>query len=376
MKSSISRLDSVDVARGVAALSVAFFHQGYAPGLAKMTGITAFQWLDVPISRLAVPLFFVISGFCIHLGGLARQDEPRFTRTFFVQRFFRIYPPWVSAVILSALVLWLHGRSATGFELFTHLTLINGFFDDYRLNPVLWSVSVESLLYLLYPLWLAFRRRHGLVAAFFLGVGVSTISSAITFRFQPVPTGPSMWFFLNVWCGWLAGAVLAEWLHAPGMRLLQRPLWWIIGVLAAALHISCDYAGVYTGSASYVRLPVTIMLCAWLLALFVVAGEALAARPSDSWLRRGWRLLGGIGLFSYSLYLIHVPLQAFVFLILPHLTAAWAKALLFAGWLGVVLAGSWLHYRWVEAPSIQWGRRVVARLRAAAPPVPAPVLSA
>jgi peptidoglycan/LPS O-acetylase OafA/YrhL len=118
------------------------------------------------------------------------------------------------------------------------------------------------------------------------------------------------------------------------------------------------------------------MLSVWPLALLIVTGEWLATRPAGSLLVRGWRLLAGIGLFSYSLYLLHVPLQSFVFHLMPQLAATWAKALLLAGWLGVVLTGSWLHYRWIEAPSIQWGRRVVARLRAAATPVATPVLPA
>jgi peptidoglycan/LPS O-acetylase OafA/YrhL len=85
-------------------------------------------------------------------------------------------------------------------------------------------------------------------------------------------------------------------------------------------------------------------------------------------LSAAWRALARVGIFSYSLYLLHVPLQSCSFLIVPHLATSWAKGLLFAGWLGVVLLASWLHFRWIEAPAIQWGRQVLTRLRTAPPP--------
>ena len=362
MKPNLARLESIDVARGLAALSVVSYHQGYGYGLAQTSGLAVFAWIDWPGSWGAVPLFFVISGFCIHLGGLARAGSPHFVRDFFLLRFFRIYPAWVSAVAISALVVWLHGQPASGWDIFNHLILLNGFFGDYRLNPVLWSVSIECFLYLLYPLWFAFRRRYGLGPAFALGLVVSAVSSGLTARLQPVPTGPSMWFFLNVWCGWLAGAVLAERLRAPGANILRRRAWWIGGGVAMIAHGTCLAAGVYQGPAAYAALPLTIMLCIWPLSLLIAVGESFAARPPGALVGRGWRLLAQIGVFSYSLYLLHVPLQSFSFVAVAHLSATWGKVLVFAGWLGVVLLGSWLHYRWIEAPAVQWGRRFVMRL--------------
>lgn len=55
MNPTAPRLTSIDVARGLAALSVAVYHQGYGIGLAHVTGIDAFHWIDWPGSFLAVP---------------------------------------------------------------------------------------------------------------------------------------------------------------------------------------------------------------------------------------------------------------------------------------------------------------------------------
>lgn len=360
-----TRLDSIDVARGLAALSVAVYHHGFGHVLAEATGWRGFELMVWPGAQLAVPLFFVISGFCIHLGWLSRKPATHFTRGFFIQRFFRIYPPWLLAIAVSSSVLWLNGRPPDTRQVLRYLTLTNGFFDDYRLNAALWSVSVESLLYLLYPFWLAVRRGHGLRFAALLALGVSAASGAVTAQFFEQPTGPSMWFFLNVWCGWVAGAVLAELCHEHQGRVLHHAVWWIGGVAAVSLHVLLKYREAYSGPWAFAYLPVTIILCVWPLSLLIVAGETIATGRPPLLITQCWRLLKHIGVFSYSLYLLHVPLQSLRLFFNAHLTGSLAKGLLFIGWFGFVLGVSWLCHRWVEEPSARLGRRIVERLRSA-----------
>lgn len=367
------RLEAIDVARGLAALSVAIYHNGFGTALSQVTGQSLYGVIDWPGARFAVPVFFVISGFCIHLGWLGRKQDEGFVRRFFIQRFFRIYPPWVVAVMVSAMALWLTGGQPTTGQLVSHLTLTNGFFDDYRLNAALWSVSVESFLYLLYPLWLVWRRRYGLVTACALALVVNVTSGTLTAMAWPYLTGPSQWFFLNVWCGWLAGAVLAELLYVQRERLLGNVRWWSAGVLAWGLHLAAKVTGVYLGAAAFADIPVMIVLCIWPLALLLRVGAWLEARPPTT-LTAGWHLASRIGLFSYSLYLLHIPLQSVRFVLNAHLVTLPAKAMLMLVWFGVILAISWLSYRWIEVPFAQWGRRLAARVRPPpAIPVPAPL---
>lgn len=304
----------------------------------------------------------MISGFCIHQGGLAQTLPADFTRAFFIQRFFRIYPPWLSAVLVAVLVSHAAGRPVETGEWVRHLTLTNGFFNDYRLNPVFWSVSVEFCLYLLYPAWLALRRRHGLPLAMSASVLISILSSVVCWSIQPTPAGPARWFFLNVWCGWLAGALLAEWRHT-GAGWLTRPTWWLGGGLVIGLHALATATGLYQGAAAYAALPITIMLSIWPLSLFLHVGDRLGARSGPALLAPLWRWLAIVGGFSYSLYLLHVPVQSLVYRLLPHLSTGPAKALLLALWLGVVLLASWLHFLAIERPAARLGRRLVERTR-------------
>ena len=59
-------LISINVARGVAAFSVFVYHYGLGKILAKYTQIPEFNYLSIPGAEYGVPLFFAISGFCIH----------------------------------------------------------------------------------------------------------------------------------------------------------------------------------------------------------------------------------------------------------------------------------------------------------------------
>jgi peptidoglycan/LPS O-acetylase OafA/YrhL len=72
--------------------------------------------------------------------------------------------------------------------------------------------------------------------------------------------------------------------------------------------------------------------------------------------------LVGVGEFSYSLYLLHMPV---LYLAAPRLTApvGWTDGLgLLAVVTGVSCALAWAGWRWVERPSIAAGNRVCAWL--------------
>jgi peptidoglycan/LPS O-acetylase OafA/YrhL len=364
-----SRLDAIDAGRGLAALSVFVYHYGVGAALARITGLPGFQQLAWPGANLAVPVFFVISGFCIHYGSLLRQPAGSNVRRFYLHRFFRIYPPWLVAIAVSIIALRANGEFPSMRQVLTHLTLTNGFFDDYRFNVALWSVSVEAFLYLVYPVWLYVRQRHGLGKAVAFAFGVSEISAIVTTYVHPEPTGPAIWFFVTVWCGWVSGAALAELWFGPRRRMFYLWQWWAAGVLGVSLHAGLVIAGVYAaGLGAFVRLPVLITLCVWPVTGLLLIGEKLQARPLPG-LSMAWDILVRVGLFSYSLYLLHIPLIQLRFPVDAYLGARpLVHYLVMAGWFWVVLAISWSCWRWIELPSARLGSRLRTRPSAAAVP--------
>lgn len=134
----------IDTLRLFAAIFVVLSH-GAAPPLAELVPAALQSKADL-ISRLpfngnaAVVLFFVISGFCIHLGNVGRSaiDPIRFL----AQRALRIIPVLLAVSAVSALA----GQAYT-----------------YELSFVLWSVYCELFYYAIYPFILPLLSRRRLI---------------------------------------------------------------------------------------------------------------------------------------------------------------------------------------------------------------------
>ena len=157
--------------RGIAILAVFLVHAlGFACGRDELPWGPWFREISVSKSFLlllpfsfgwsGVAIFFVVSGFCIHLSFKRKPDWS----VFFVRRFFRIYPPYVLAVILFALVVpWTRiGFSFSGaVQFLSHLALIHNSDNStfFGLSPAFWSIAVQ--LYLLYPILVALVSRLG-----------------------------------------------------------------------------------------------------------------------------------------------------------------------------------------------------------------------
>ncbi len=107
-------LPFLDFLRGVAILSVFLFHcvgTTFGP-VDQLVWNGSFRDFHVSKSFLAllpftlgwcgVTLFFVISGFCIHLSHERSRDKH--LSVFFLRRFFRIYPPFLVACLVFAAI--------------------------------------------------------------------------------------------------------------------------------------------------------------------------------------------------------------------------------------------------------------------------------
>src|SRR5258705_12813988 len=96
-----SRLISIDLLRGCAALGVVITHAFPAEltYLAEQSPWFGYLGKVVGNLTLGVPLFFVISGFCIHLRWTQRYTQTGETKTdfldFWKRRMRRLYPPYV-----------------------------------------------------------------------------------------------------------------------------------------------------------------------------------------------------------------------------------------------------------------------------------------
>src|SRR5271170_2983329 len=113
MRNPVKHIELLDYIRAVAILTVMFDHT-----LTNIYGYETLPWagwfrdLSVPVTlvylmpfnlgQLGVAIFFFVSGFCIHLS--FRQQGQKWS-SFFIRRFFRIYPAYLAALIFFTLFL-------------------------------------------------------------------------------------------------------------------------------------------------------------------------------------------------------------------------------------------------------------------------------
>lgn len=179
---SPGRLQSIDMLRGVAALAVVAMHiPSWAPGGWREHPFF-FLGLLFDYGYLGVPLFIVISGFCIHLGTargrVATGDYRVNWLAYWSRRTYRLYPPYLAAIVFSLLVSWGLGEAVTrnglfGVDLLAHLLMLHNLTAEYANglgNGAFWSLGTEEHLYLLYrcccPWWFALAGREHSCSAF------------------------------------------------------------------------------------------------------------------------------------------------------------------------------------------------------------------
>lgn len=327
------RLRLLDALRGLAALYVVFGHARYLLHEGLKEGYHLHPdayglWGKITVHALgifgwgheAVILFFVLSGFSIHLryarenaglGSAAQLNLPRYLW----RRGKRLYPPLLLALGLtwgldSLAAAW-HWAIHPSLQSAPHdpKTLLGNLifamdnwgstpFSCFGTDTPLWSLRYEAAFYLLYPVLWLINRRHPWITC-----GVALVP-ALVFALCPdlAATAPGLLRnpleLLPVW--WLGG-LLAD-IHTGRIRL---PLAWLAG-LALLLPLGIRFPG---NTEALIPQP----YATWLLGLAffgVIAGTLAWHRILASW--RGHEMLGKLGDCSYTLYVIHMPILAFI----------------------------------------------------------------
>ena len=120
---------------------------------------------------IGVFLFFVISGFCIHLQWAktraAGESTPIKFGAFWKRRLRRLYPPYIIALtlflVMTALSVGINITHFFIYDVVMHLFMLHNLDPKtcYSINGVFWTLAIEEQLYLAYFLLLFFRTRLG-----------------------------------------------------------------------------------------------------------------------------------------------------------------------------------------------------------------------
>ena len=364
------RSDAIDGLRGIAALSVLVFHAWlYTRAEVSAGARRSFADYAIHEGRLGLVLFFVLSGFLLWrpwvAAALGRRDRPR-VASYLIHRAARIAPGYYLALLGAFVLLW--GAAGTpgvrlpDAELLPLFLVFAQNFDPgavMKLDPPMWTLTIEVSFYLLLPLAalvgaLRLPRRRAaqtLVPLALLAAGVAWnhgIAGSGSIVAGKVLPAMLPYFAL----GMLAAVALDG---RP--RFGRRVAWPLLlgGCLLVVLDALWQGHGAASGSGSYAYRIWRDLPAAAGFALVVVA--AAGGDGSGTALLR-WRPLVAGGTISYGLYLWHVPLLLYArHLGLLPLSTLPAVALALALTVPVA-AASW---RWVEQPAIARGRALARR---------------
>ena len=318
------RLRGIDALRGAAALGVVFYHaveqsKNVLPANLLQYPIRAVQF-GSSFGYIGVFLFYVISGFCIHLQWArtkAAGSEPdlRFG-AFWKRRIRRLYPPYIIALLFFLLLTaWTAGINLTHFFLYDigmHLLMLHNLDSStcYTINGVFWTLAVEEQLYLAYFLLLFMRVRWGwgvtIAVCLLARLGWMLFSHVVWLKTGfgiPVPESAAAHWFT-----WALGAIGVEVMFGMiRLRGWSRDLRLATVLIVAASAISWYLPSISMDtflhdSSWFVIHPL------WGLGFFIVMNRMVLAE--DSWLRQARlpslvSIFSTLGIFSYSIYLTH-----------------------------------------------------------------------
>lgn len=317
----------VDLLRIFAALWVVLFHFTY---VTKNTDNWYYAFCRY--GHVGVPMFFVISGYCI----LIAFHHAKTPSEFILRRFLRIFPPyWFSLVLVLATILILKltvgensiiifPKSLAGIAA-TLILFTKPVTDIPVINWVYWTLSFEVFFYVVIYICSFFKKQYFTIAL----LAVTLLSIIL-----PVyKSGPL--FFLGSWPLFSLGIAVYQLLHYSG-----RQKWFSVILLVFSV------AGFYTTHQSFLYLA-----ACGITALLIVANHFMPLK--DNFFSR-------LGDASYSLYLIHIPLSVYPFLMLK--VPAIKDNLVYCIPVDLILLIlliilSRLMHKYIEMPAINYGKR-------------------
>jgi peptidoglycan/LPS O-acetylase OafA/YrhL len=322
--SAPTRLRGIDALRGAAALGVVLYHaveQGskVLPNSLLQYPIRVVQF-GSSLGYIGVFLFFVISGFCIHLQwakakAAGVEPEIRFG-AFWKRRIRRLYPPYLIALLffllMTAATVGLSFTKFFFYDLGMHLLMLHNLDPQtcYTINGVFWTLAIEEQLYLAYFLLLFIRMRWG------WGV---TISVCLLARFGWMVFSHILWlktgFGLPVpeaaashWFTWALGAIGVEVMFGliklgAWSRDLRLATVLIVVTSAVSSYLPSIPKDTFIHNAGWF-----VMHPLWGLGFFIVVNRTVLSE--QSWLRQAKlsslvSIFSTLGIFSYSIYLTH-----------------------------------------------------------------------
>ncbi|HWU26919.1 MAG TPA: acyltransferase [Rhizomicrobium sp.] len=351
-------------ARALPPLILVLFHY------CEAHGYRGAKWFDLPVGKgyLWVEFFFILSGFVLtYVYGARWQALWRGSNylRFLVTRLARLYPLHLTMLFVILIMLitlraiaahygyvsiyderWHPINTLPTFVANLFLVQAWNIFPYLSWNGASWFVSVEFLLCLLFPLYLAIARRGILCAAGLIATG----AAGLTFLALTSKHGLDLTYHDGIWRGTAAFAIgvgLAIVHEAVRARAEALPLHWhsLAQFAALALLLWAIYA---TGWAHRPQDIYTVLAMAPLIFLLSFDRGLLAGALTT-------RLPLKLGEWSYAIYIGQTALLQLLRHAKLHLYPAADAAVLGRSWASWEPVWHWLEPALLVAAAILWG---------------------
>ncbi len=290
------------------------------------------------IGHAGVLAFFVHTSLVLmySLERLERDGQP-IVRRFYLRRFFRIYPLAIVCVLAVVLlkipsVTWKAPEVITGRVIAANLMLVQNVITGKSVIGPLWSLPYEVQMYVVLPaLYLLAKRPRALlwlsllIGAFALLGLVLTVTVGKRHMANYVPC-----FLAGVLC--------------YALRKKVRP------VFPAALWPPFVLAAVASYCLVHLRSSQPIYWVGWIYCLVIGGAVHLFRQPEEGVLST---LSNKVAMYSYGIYLWHVPMLYLLFYVLPPMPLLACIPL----FLTLTIGLSILSFHLVEAPMMELGRK-------------------
>jgi peptidoglycan/LPS O-acetylase OafA/YrhL len=313
--------------------------------------------------HLAVAAFIVLSGYSLQYGLFQRGDGRVYgLGKFFKRRAMRILPSYYACLVFSYFVCQYvtipNGANLpfrnyvpiTNDSLWAHILMVHNWSPDwmYKINGVLWSIGLEAQLYLLFP-FLILLMQKGSPLLLLLTVTIPTI---FVVNYVPGAGKTYSWFAIL----FVFGMMAAHFSYRPSLTIGPKAKTGIflsvVGALVTIAIVTYNLNQGKTAASTPILISSDIAFglstATFLYAATVAPGSFIERFFSMKWLVK-------IGIFSYSLYLLHHPILQIFYVNKPNVfigsEMTMVYLLVFA--LPAILIGSWLFSLIFERPFVK-----------------------
>ncbi|MGW3648188.1 acyltransferase family protein [Streptomyces sp. NPDC000878] len=374
-----TRLNTLTGLRFPAAFVVFLYHASLlaflgVPWLSSSTSVTTYYNAVAHAGALGVTFFFVLSGFVLTWSARDTDTAPRFWR----RRFLKIVPNYV---VVWALAMVVFAAPYTDMTIgLLNLFLIQVWYPDFAINfgvnPAGWSLAVEAVFYLSFPVllhWIKKIPAHRLnlwVAIVAAGIVATPLLSELlvpagtTMMDMEPETSVNQYFFAYIVP---LPRVLDFALGILVARSVMAGRWRNIGMIwSGALLVASYVVGYFTPFIYSTR-----AVCVVPAALLIAAGAIADNEGRFTFCRN--RVMVWLGDISFAFYLVHYTVMVAVWKLLGSKAYSPPEAAgMMALFMAVAILVSWALYGLIERPITQRWSNPKKKPVAEPPPV-APV---